>query len=501
MNRSSSPLPIPPSASPLLADRRAWLGLLLVLGPALVISMDGSILYLVMPTLTNDLAPTAGQALWILDSYGFAVGALLIAFGNLGDRYGRRRLILLGAFVFGIGSAGAAFSPTPELLIGFRVLMGIGGATLLPSGLAVLSELFVNKRQRSTAIGIYAATFAAGFAVGPVIGGVLLSFFDWGSVFLINVPVVVLVLVFAPIVLRRGAPRRTGRIDLLSIILSASGLLAVVYAVKTLATSGPTWVGGAIGVVGAAIIYGFLRRQKRIEHPLVELGLFTSPVFAIAIATGLLTLVAWSATAYLGGMYLQSVLGLPVLTAALLALPGALILMVVCVLTPRLTARIGARATLALCHFTMAGGLALLLATTTTQGTAWYLVATSVASVGFGISFTIVSDTAVSAVPSDRAGSAAAIAEMSNELGNALGVAVLGSAAAFSFRLFGPDVAPTLVETLEVAVQAAVIEQAKGAFVSGLHIAVAIAVVLCAALGVASLRSVPQRPGRDAAGL
>lgn len=501
MNTSSQSIPVAPTQQhPPRADRRSWLGLLLVLGPALLISMDGSILYLVMPTLTNALAPTAGQALWILDSYGFAVGALLITFGNLGDRYGRRKLILFGAVVFGVGSAGAAFSPTPEWLIGFRVLMGVGGATLLPSGLGVLSELFLDLRQRSTAIGIYAATFAAGFAIGPVIGGVLLSFFDWGSVFLVNVPVVVLVVVFAPIVLRRGTRSGSGRIDVASIALSAAGLLAVVYAVKSLATEGPTWVGGGIGIAGGAILTLFVRRQARIPQPLVDLQLFKSRVFAIAITTGLLTLFAWSASAYLGGMYLQSVLGLPVLTAALLALPGAVVLTVTCILTPRLTERIGARSALVLCHFTMAAGLALLLATTTAVGIGWFVAATIVASFGFGISFALVADTAVSAVSPERAGSAGAIAEMSNELGNALGIALLGSVAAFVFRLLGPGVAPTLTETLDAATNAALIEQAKTAFVSGLHLAVVIAVVLCAALGVASLRWVPKRSRLDAAG-
>lgn len=255
-----------------------------------------------------------------------------------------------------------------------------------------------------------------------------------------------------------------------------------------------------IGIAGAAILTLFLRRQARIPQPLVDLQLFKSRVFAIAITTGLLTLFAWSASAYLGGMYLQSVLGLPVLTAALLALPGAVVLTVTCILTPRLTERIGARAALVLCHFTMAAGLALLLATSTAIGIGWFVAATIVASFGFGISFALVADTAVSAVSPERAGSAGAIAEMSNELGNALGIALLGSVAAFVFRLLGPGVAPTLTETLDAATNAALIEQAKTAFVSGLHLAVVIAVVLCAALGVASLRWVPKRSRLDAAG-
>lgn len=154
---------------------RAWLGLLVVLGPVVLVSMDGSILFLAMPRISEALTPGADQTLWILDVYGFAVGSLLIAFGNIGDRYGRRRLLMIGAAVFGAGSVMAAFAPNAELLIAARALMGIAGATLLPSALAVLSELFSDARRRAQAIGIFAAVFAAGFAVGPIVGGLLLE--------------------------------------------------------------------------------------------------------------------------------------------------------------------------------------------------------------------------------------------------------------------------------------------------------------------------------------
>ena len=487
-----------PSSHPseVRAGRRAWFGLLVVLGPVLLVSMDGSILFLTMPTLTHALAPTADQALWILDIYGFAVGSLLIAFGNLGDRFGRLKLLMIGATIFGLGSAGAAFSPSPEWLIGFRALMGIGGATLLPSGLAVLSELFENPRQRSQAIGIFAATFATGFAIGPVIGGLLLSRFDWGSVFLINLPVVVIFLTAAPFVLREVKATRPGRVDLLSIVLSAGGLLAAVYAIKELAAYGPSWPVAVFGIAGVLILTWFVLRQRTLDYPLLDVTLFREKVFTVAIITGLLSLFAWSAAAYLTGIYLQSVLGLPVLTAALLALPGAAVLTTVCIVTPKITERIGGRAALVLCHFSMAAGLALLLANTITGGIGWFIASTIVAGVGYGISFALVADTAVSAVPANRAGSAGAIAETSNEIGNALGIALLGSAAALIFRLVGPDLAPTLDETLDLGLAAGVVEQAKSAFLTGLHVAVSIAAVLCAALGVLALRWIPKTDNR-----
>ncbi|MFF4219252.1 MFS transporter [Streptomyces nondiastaticus] len=476
---------------------RAWLGLLVVLGPVLLVAMDGSVLFLAMPQVSEALSPTAGQALWILDVYGFAVGSLLIAFGNIGDRYGRLKLLLTGAAVFGAASAGAAFAPGPGWLIAGRALMGVAGATLLPSALAVISELFPDPRQRAKAIGIFAATFAAGFAIGPIIGGQLLNSFWWGSVFLINLPVVVVFLVLAPVLLREVRATGTGRIDVLSVLLSAAGILLTVYAVKHVATAGLTATPVATGVIGVTVLGWFVRRQLRLGHPLIDFGLFHDRVFTVAAITGLLPLAAWSATAYLGGIYLQSVLGLSVLDAALVALPGAAVLTVTCIATPALAARVGTRAALIACHFLITAGMLLLLATTISGGIGWYVASTVIAGTGYGISFSVVADTAVAAVPPERAGAAAAIAETSNEVGNALGIALLGSLAALIFRLQGPGLAGTLNETLRIpGLGTAVIGDAKAAFVTGLHAAAAIAGLLHAALGAFALRHLPRASTR-----
>jgi DHA2 family multidrug resistance protein-like MFS transporter len=483
---------------------RAWLGLVVILGPVLLVSMDGSILFLAVPRISQALTPTADQALWILDIYGFAVGSLLIAFGNIGDRYGRLRLLMIGATVFGLGSAGAAFAPSPELLLAARALMGVAGATLLPSALAVLSELFADPRRRAHAIGIFAAAFAAGFAIGPVLGGVLLERLWWGSVFLINLPVIALFLAFAPILLREVRATRQGRVDALSVATSAVGLLLTIYGLKHAAAEGLSVSAGLAGISGLVLLVWFARRQRHVEHPLMEFSLFRDRVFTMAIITGLLPLAAWSATAYLAGIYLQSVLALPVLRAALLALPGAAVLTITCIVTPIVVDRIGKRTALIICHFSIAAGLLFLLPVTITGGTGWYMASTAIAGVGYGISFSLVADTAVGAVPAERAGSASAIAETSNEIGNALGIAILGSLAALVFRLHGPDLAPTLDETLQLPDLApAMAEEAKTAFVTGLHVAAAVAGVLHMALGILALRWIPRsvseetdRPGR-----
>lgn len=466
-------------------DRMAWLGLMAVLPLVLIVAMDGSILYLAMPRVTSAITPTADQALWILDIYGFVVGSLLIAFGNIGDRYGRLKLIMIGAVIFGVGSLGAAYSQTPESLIASRTLMGLGGATLLPSGLAIVSSLFPDPRARAQAIGIFAATFAAGFAIGPIIGGLLLQQFEWGMVFLINVPVVVGFLIFAPVLLREVRSTAYGRIDLMSLMLSFAGILLFTYSLKSAAAYGFTPQQLIVGSVGIFALALFVRRQGRIEYPLLDLDLFRDPIFSIAILTGLLTLVVWSATGYLSGIYLQSVLGFDVFNAALLTLPGAMVLMATCVGTARIVERIGRKTALVATHLLISVGIFLLLFTTTEVGIAAFIASTMIAGVGYGLSFSLVAEIAVSAVPAERAGAASSIAETSNELGNALGISLLGSLAALSFRLLGPGVAGTLNETLDQpALNSEIVVQANEAFLTGLHVAVGIGGLLTLAIGI-----------------
>ncbi|MFH9292229.1 MFS transporter [Streptomyces sp. NPDC017520] len=472
---------------------RAWLGLAVILGPVLLVAMDGSVLFLAMPKVTEALSPSADQALWTLDIYGFVVGSLLIAFGNIGDRYGRLRLLMIGVTLFGLASLGAAFASSPEMLITFRALMGLAGATLLPSALAVLSELFVDPQKRAQAIGIFAAAFAAGFAIGPAVGGQLLSHFWWGSVFLVNLPILVLFLALAPVLLREVKATRTGSVNVLSVVQSVIGLLLTIYSVKHMAAEGFSTITLLLGLVGLAILAWFIRRQLTLDEPLIDLSLFRDRVFTIAIVTGLLPLAAWSATAYLSGVYLQSVLGISVLRAALFSVPGALLLTVTCIVTPMLVARIGKRSALITCHLFIATGLLLLLPIASSGGVGWYVASTVLAGVGYGISFSLVAETAVAAVPSERAGSAAAIAETSNEIGNALGIALLGSLSVLIFRLQGPDLAGTFGETIDLpGLAPAVIGQAKDAFVTGLQIVAVAASLLHLVLAILTLRWVPK---------
>ncbi|UXS00087.1 MFS transporter [Agrobacterium tumefaciens] len=476
-------------------SRQAWLGLLTVLGPVLLVSMDGSVLYLAMPRVTSAITPTADQALWILDIYGFVVGSLLIAFGNIGDRFGRLKLIVAGAILFGIGSIGAAFSPNPESLIASRALMGLGGATLLPSGLAIVAALFSDPRERAQAIGIFAATFATGFAIGPMVGGFLLRSFEWwGVVFLINVPVVVAFVLVAPVALKEVRSSGFGRIDLLSLFLSFVGILLFTYSIKRAAAVGISGEQLLAGIIGVMAIVWFIRRQGSIEYPLVDLSLFRDRVFTVAILAGLLSLVVWAAAGYLTGIYLQTVLGYDVLTTAFLTLPGAATLTATCILTPRFVERVGKKVGLVATYLLIGIGVALLLFTTDEYGVGFVIASTIVAGVGYGFSFSLVAEVAVSAVPAERAGAAGAIAETSNELGNALGISLLGSVAALVFRLNGPGLAGTLNETLDYpGIDREAVMQANGAFVAGLHTAMGIAAAIMLLVGLLAILWLPKK--------
>ncbi|WP_082392966.1 MFS transporter [Nocardia arizonensis] len=477
---------------------RARLGLAVLLLPVLLVSMDISVLFLAMPRLTLDLDPSAAQQLWILDIYGFLIAGLLITMGNLGDRVGRRNILLAGAAVFGIASVVAAFAPSAAVLIAARALMGIGGATLLPSSLSLISGLFPDARERAAAIGVWTAFFAGGSAVGPIIGGLLLHHFWWGAVFLINIPVLVILLALGPFVLPEHRSAVLGPLDLPSAALSIGGILPVVYAVKHAAAEGVDAAGIAILAVGLAVLTLFVRRQRHLAEPLLDLRLFKRAQFSVAIGSSLVGMMSLAALSYLTSVYLQSVTGREPLAAALLGIPMALAVFVCSMGGARVGHRIGVHATFVLALIASGVGNLLLLGLGVDGGPAWYLAGSTIAGIGYGLSFTLVSDVAVSSVPPERAGSAVGISETSFELGNALGLALLGSLAALVFRS-GGDYAPTLGETVERSGgDAALVDSARQSFVEGLHVATSVGAALLLVMAVIALMA-NRRPERAAA--
>ena len=325
----------------------------------------------------------------------------------------------------------------------------------------------------------------------------MLNHFWWGAVFLINAPVIAAFLCLAPILLKEVRGSRPGRIDIPSVALSAGGIFLFVYGVQSAAAQGMGRLNASLIFSGSAVLAVFIRRQVRLETPLLDVGLFKGRVFTVAILTGLFSLLVWSAIAYLSMTYLQSVLGYTVLHAALLAVPGAVVLTLSCVLTPVLVERTGARAALILCHFSVAAGMLPLILTDETTGPMLYVASTMITGVGFGISFSLVADTAVGAVPESRAGAAGAIAETSNEVGNALGIALLGSLMTVVFRASYPGPETGIGEVIDgPGIGSTAFESARSAFLNGFHVVAAVAALICIALGVLAARWIPRRaPG------
>ena len=459
----------------------AWFGLAILSLPVLLVAMDFSVLYLATPTITVALNPTAAEQLWILDIYGFLIAGLLITMGNIGDRFGRRKVLLLGSMVFGVASVIAAFAPSAEVLIGARALMGIGGATLMPASLSLITNMFVNKRDRSLAIGVWTACFAGGSAVGPVLGGVMLHHFWWGSVFLLNVPVIALLLLVAPRVIPEYRSGTTAPFDIVGVVLSLLGILPLVYAIKHIASDGIDGVGITSGIIGVVAMFAFIRQQQVSKHPLLQLNLFKFPAFSAAIMSALTCMMTLGAVSYLTGIYLQSVLGRDVLAAALAGIPAAVAVATFSLGASRVSNLLGTRgAFVSALLISAAGNLGLLALGTDTP--IWiYLVTTTVAGVGYGIIFSLVSEVAVASAPPERAGAASGISETSFELGTSLGLAIMGSLATVVFRnnSDGRDFSDTIGETLHhaqslgAAQRTDLIDAARTAFVDGLHVAVA----------------------------
>ncbi len=428
-----NPTPTEAAAAP-RAGRREWIGLAVLALPCLLYSMDLTVLNLALPHLTADLRPSSTQLLWIVDIYGFLVAGSLITMGTLGDRIGRRRLLMIGSLAFGGASVVAAFSQTAEMLIAARALLGIAAATIAPSTLSLISNMFLDPRQRTIAVGVWVASFSVGGAIGPMLGGMLLEYFWWGSVFLLAVPVMVLLRILGPRLLPEFRDPGAGRLDLRSAALSIAAVLTVIYGVKRIAAAGPSLP--ALLIIGAGITIGvvFVRRQHRLEHPLLDLGLFRVRSFTVCLMIYVLGAFAAFGTFLMIAQYLQLVLGLGPLEAGLWTAPSGVAFIVGSVVAPMLVRWVRK-------VYVMIAGLALaaLGAGILTQlaGSATLTILVTgflVFAFGLSLTFTLAVDLVVSAAPPERAGTASALAETGAELGGAIGIAILGSVTTFVYR-------------------------------------------------------------------
>ena len=494
------------------AGRREWIGLAVLALPCLLYSMDLTVLNLAVPQLSADLQPTSAQLLWIIDIYGFMVAGSLITMGTLGDRIGRRRVLLAGAVAFGITSVFAAFVTSAEMLILARALLGIAAATLAPSTLSLIRNMFHDPQQRTVAIGIWIASFSAGGALGPVIGGVLLTYFWWGSVFLVALPVMALLLVLGPLLLPEYRDPGAGRLDILSAVLSLATVLPVIYGFKRMAEDGLGWPAVAPVLAGLAIGFIFVRRQQSLADPLIDMRLFRSPAFSASLAINVFGIfVAFGMFLFLA-QYLQLVLQMSPFEAGLWMAPMGLTFIVGSMAAPLIIGRVRPAYVLAGGLLLAAVGYLLVSMADGPGGLTILMVGAVTFCLGLSPVFTMTTDLVVGAAPPERAGAAAAMAETSSEFGGALGIAVLGSLAAAAYRsavaeAIPADLAPlaaeaarstlggamTVASQMQAGPAAALLEAARAAFSYGFFLSVFACAGIAAAaalLAVVALRRV-----------
>jgi MFS transporter, DHA2 family, multidrug resistance protein len=472
--------------------------------PVLLISMDATILGFAVPQLSESLEPSSAELLWIIDIYSFVLSGLLITMGNVGDRIGRRRLLLIGAAAFGAASVGAAFAKVPMVLIAARALLGLAGATLMPSTLSLIRNIFVDDRRRQFAISVWAMMFSVGAVAGPIIGGFLLQRFWYGSVFLVSVPVTLALLLAGPSLIPESRDPAPGPFDMLSSVLSMATVLPLVYGMKTAAEVGWSPVVVPSLVIGLVSGWAFVRRQRWLTVPMIDMGLFAVPRFRVALGGNLLTCFGFAGQSFFVTQYLQLVLGLSATRAALQLLPGAILGIVSTLAAPRMMRRWGPFAVITVGLFVGALGFGVLASVQVDSSLLPVTAALCLIEVGLCAAITVAIDGIISSVPPEKAGAGASVSETGNELGVALGTAVLGSilTAVYRRQLTDVDVAAAPLdrarETLGAAHDAAadlagaggnvLRSAADGAFVDGMQVASVVTALLLAGAGVASWR-------------
>lgn len=500
------------TAAPQLAKRKDWIGLAVIALACVLYSMDLTVLNLAVPHLSAALKPTGVQLLWIMDIYGFLVAGFLITMGTLGDRIGRRKLLLMGAAAFGIASIIAAFAPTAELLIAARALLGVAGATIAPSTLSLIRNMFHDDRQRTFAIGIWIAGYSAGGAIGPVVGGLMLEYFWWGSVFLVGVPVMLLLIVLGRILLPEFRDPNAGRLDLISAGLSLFSVLAVIFGLKKIAEGGLDTLPLLSIVAGLILGAAFIYRQRKLADPMIDLKLFRVKLFSSALLIYSLGIFFTFGSFFFTFQYLQLVVGLSPMQAGLWSLPSFVAFIIGSMIGPALVKYARPAFVIGAGLVVAAIGFVVLSQADAEMGLYTLVVATFINSLGLAPVFTITTDIVVGSAPPERAGMASAISETGAEFGGATGIAVLGSIGTAIYRNrvsagmpdgIPAEAAATARDTLGGAVAeaqnlpgelgAVLLNTAKNAFVDGLHfasVAAAIALAILAILAF-SLRKPP----------
>ncbi|MEZ0070953.1 MFS transporter [Planotetraspora sp. GP83] len=503
------------------AGRREWIGLAVLALPTLLLSLDVSVLYLALPHLSAGLGADSTQQLWIMDIYSFMLAGFLVTMGTLGDRIGRRKLLLIGAVLFGAASVAAASSTSPGMLIATRALLGIAGAMLGPSTMALIRNMFKNPQQMAIGFAVWFSCFMGGMTLGPLVGGLLLEHFWWGSAFLLGVPFMVLLLVIGPAMLPEYRDSSAGRLDLTSVALSLAAILPIIYGLKEAARHG--WQVIPVTAIVAGVVFGllFARRQRGLSSPLLDLRLFTNRGFSTSLAIMLLSGIVMAGASLLSALYLQMVVGLSPLKAGLWLIPQNVAMVLGSLLSPVFARRLNPAYIMAIGLAIGGTGLLLLTQVHSVGGIGVLVTGLVLAAGGIALPMALVVNLIIGSAPPEKAGSAASIMETGGEFGVALGVASLGTLGTVIYRSQLADTVPAGVpahvadiarESITAAVTAAaqlpgqlgtaLLDGARAAFTSGLNVVGGVGAVVFIGLVIAAagLRnsSLPAQPAPPA---
>ncbi len=505
---------------PEIAHRRRWLTLLVLCLSLMVIGIDNTILNVAIPTLAKPtsaggLGASASELQWIVDAYTIVFAGLLLTSGSLGDRFGRYRALTIGLVIFGIGSALSAFAPSATVLIGTRALMGIGASAIMPATLSILTNVFHNPRERAKAIGVWAGVSAIGIAVGPIVGGVLLQHFWWGSVFLVNVPVVLTALVVGFLLVPDSRDPAAGRLDPLGSVLSIAGLSVLLWAIIEGPSNG--WGSASVlggFVVGGVVLAGFFVWELNCANPMLDVRFFENPRFSAASGAITLAFLALFGTIFLLTQYTQQVLGYSTVEAGAVFLPQSIVLMIFAPMSTRWVYKFGNKAVVATGLFVLAIALAL-MATFQTDSSAYLVVGVTALS-AFGMAHVVApaTESIMGSLPRAKAGVGSAMNDTTRQVGGAVGVALLGSILASAFRphvrdLLQGRIPGSLLARVEDSLGSAlgvardvpgarpyatrIVSAAQTSFVNGMHAAVLVAAAIAVIGGIGVLVWLPAR--------
>jgi EmrB/QacA subfamily drug resistance transporter len=504
-------------------ERSPWSILAVLVLATLAINIDTTIVNVALPTLVRDLHASLRELQWIVDGYNLAFAALVLAAGNLGDRFGRRGALLLGLAVFVLGSAGGAMAGTPGELVTARVVMGVGAAVIFPTTLSILTNVFLQRRARAAAIGIWAGVAGLGVALGPIVGGWLLEHFWWGSVFLAVVPLGVLVFALVVVLVPTSRAPAATRLDLPGLLLAGPAAALLVYTI--IEAPGAGWTAGrtTLGWFGSALLLAALVGwERRVPEPMLDVRLFANPRFSAASGAVTVSFFTLFGFIFLVTQYFQFVKAYHPFETGIRMLPVAGTIALGSVLGSRLAMRAGT-------NVVVAGGLGLLAVAygwiaTASAGTGYPQVAGQMVLLGSGLGLTSAAATeaVMGAVARHKAGVGSAVNDTTRLLGGTLGVAVLGSVfASYYTAAMSPARLPALpadavaaareslggalavAERLRQSGGTAAARQlgdaAAAGFFSGLHAACLVAAAVSALGAVAALRILPPHPAEPAA--